>query len=79
MARMIVRYSLDAGHPNEHGKARKILEEGGLTKIGTAVYEGDFPATGDAIATLQDLLSHLSAIASDMDHLWVYVDEATPS
>lgn len=79
MARCIIRFSLEGDNGTDTTRIRNELERQGFQKIGTAVYEGDFPGEADraVVTKLQTVLSELQklVVATGIDHLWVYLDE----
>ena len=86
MARGIVRYSLDRDGGNVSGnKARAALEvDGTFSRIGTGALEADGPSFPQIAARLRHFLEEMEAAhASDraitVDHVWIYVDNATQS
>ncbi len=82
VARAIVRFSLDGDYGSRAtNKARKVLEDAGFDKIGTASYEVDGPSQEDIIAALDATLQILRSLpgGATLDHLWVYLDEPLPA
>jgi len=81
--RTIVRYSVNGELDNRLGNAlRKILEEAGFQRIGTASWEHRNIAIKDFASSMNDFWQTAgnpqaavgAAPAVSVDHVWVYTD-----
>jgi len=78
MARAIVRYSINGEQTNATGNAvRKLLQDAGFDRVGTASFEAFGPPQPILVAALRDALDILENPlgGGELDHLWLYVDD----
>jgi hypothetical protein len=79
VARAIIRYSFDGPAKGTRSKAREVLRSAGFIELGTASFEVRATALPDVVDALHELLNVVKdpAAGVSLDHLWVYLDEAS--